>query len=174
MNYLAFDLGASSGRALLGTIDSNHLKIIELHRFVNGPVELPSGLHWNVLGLWGEINEGLRKAAAYQPLSMGLDTWGVDFGLLDSQDALIGNPYHYRDARTQGMMEAAFQRVPREQIYAQTGIQFMELNTLYQLYAMVQDQSPALEIAQTLLFMPDLLNFWLTGRKVNEFTIATT
>ena len=174
MNYLAFDLGASSGRALLGTIEDGRLEIIELHRFPNGPVELPSGLHWNALGLWAEINQGLRAAAPYHPVSLGLDTWGVDFGLLDSQDVLIGNPYHYRDSRTQGMLEEAFKRVPREQIYARTGIQFMELNSLYQLYAMAANQSPALEIAQTLLFMPDLLNFWLTGRKVNEFTIATT
>ena len=115
MNYLAFDMGASSGRALLGAIDDHRLNLIELHRFANGPVALPSGLHWNVLGLWDEVLQGLSKAAAFAPVSMGLDTWGVDFGLLDSQDALIGNPYHYRDARTAGMMDAAFQRVPRAQ-----------------------------------------------------------
>ena len=174
MNYLAFDLGASSGRALLGSIEDDRLEIIELHRFPNGPVALPSGLHWNILALWDDILQGLGKAAPYHPVSLGLDTWGVDFGLLDRDDVLIGNPYHYRDSRTEGMFAEVFKRVPREEIYAQTGIQFMELNTLYQLYAMALRQSPALGIAETLLFMPDLLNFWLTGRKVNEFTIATT
>jgi rhamnulokinase len=174
MNFLAFDLGASNGRALLGKIENDRLDIVELHRFLNEPVRLPSGLHWNILGLWAEIMRGLKAAAPFHPVSMGLDTWGVDFGLLDKQDALIGNPYHYRDRRTVGMLEEAFKRVPREQIYAQTGIQFMELNSLYQLYSMVMQRSPALDIAQTLLFTPDLLNFWLTGRKVNEFTIATT
>ena len=174
MNYLAFDLGASNGRALLGSIENGHLEITELHRFPNNPVRLPSGLHWNILELWSNILQGLQAAAPYQPVSLGLDTWGVDFGLLDKDDVLIGHPYHYRDHRTEGMMEEVFKRVPQKQVYAQTGIQFMELNTLYQLFAMVQQGSAALDIAQTLLFMPDLLNFWLTGRKVNEFTIATT
>ncbi len=174
MHYLAFDLGASNGRALLGSIDGGRLAITELHRFPNGPVALPSGLHWNILGLWAEMLQGMRAAAPHHPVSVGVDTWGVDFGLLDAQDALIGNPYHYRDHRTQGMMTAAFERIPREAIYARTGNQFMELNTLYQLFAMVKQKAPALDIAQTLLFTPDLLNFWLTGRKVNEFTIATT
>ena len=174
MHYLAFDLGASNGRALLGSIDGGRLAITELHRFPNGPVALPSGLHWNILGLWAEMLQGMRAAAPHHPVSVGVDTWGVDFGLLDAQDALIGNPYHYRDHRTQGMMAAAFERIPREAIYARTGNQFMELNTLYQLFAMVKQKAPALDIAQTLLFTPDLLNFWLTGRKVNEFTIATT
>lgn len=174
MNYVAFDLGASSGRALLGSLEDDRLNIIELHRFPNSPVQLPSGLHWNILTLWTEIMQGLRTAASHNPVSVGMDTWGVDFGLLDKHDVLIGNPYHYRDHRTEGMMAEAFQRVPRELIYARTGIQFMELNTLYQLYAMAKGKSPALDIAQTLLFTPDLLNFWLTGRKVNEFTIATT
>jgi len=174
MNYLAFDLGASSGRAMLGTIEGDQLELAELHRFPNGPVALPSGLHWNILSLWAEINTGLQAASSYKPVSVGLDTWGVDFGLLDKNDVLIGIPYHYRDSRTEGMLDEAFKRVPREQIYARTGIQFMELNSLYQLYSMVVSKSPALDIAQTLLFMPDLLNFWLTGRKVNEFTIATT
>ncbi len=174
MNYLAFDLGASNGRALLGSIEGDRFEITELHRFPNNPVRLPSGLHWNTLELWSNVLQGLRAAAPHRPVSLGLDAWGVDFGLLDSQDALIGNPFHYRDHRTEGMMEEVFKIVPREQVYAQTGIQFIALNSLYQLYSMVKSQSPALDIAQTLLFMPDLLNFWLTGRKVNEFTIATT
>ena len=174
MNFLAFDLGASNGRALLGKFDDGRLEIIELHRFPNEPVSLPSGLYWNILSLWAEIKQGLRSAAPYHPVSVGIDTWGVDFGLLDRNETLIGNPYHYRDRRTEGMMEEVFQRVPREDIYARTGIQFLALNSLYQLYAMVHNQAPALEIAETFLHIPDLFNFWLTGRKVSEFTIATT
>jgi len=108
MNYLAFDLGASNGRALLGSIENGHLEITELHRFPNNPVRLPSGLHWNILELWTNIQQGLQAAAPYQPVSLGLDTWGVDFGLLDKDDVLIGNPYHYRDHRTEGMMEEVF------------------------------------------------------------------
>jgi len=105
---------------------------------------------------------------------MGVDTWGVDYGLLDTSDHLIGNPYHYRDARTDGMIEAACRIVPREEIYNQTGIQFMQLNTLFQLFAMRQENHPALQSVKTFLTIPDLFNFWLTGRKANEFTIATT
>jgi rhamnulokinase len=175
--FLAFDLGASSGRAMLGRLEADHLTLKEVHRFPNGGVRLNDGLHWDILRLWREIEEGIRLAAQRAGeglVSLGLDTWGVDFGLLDAHDALIGNPYHYRDARTDGMMEAVFAKVPRAEIYEHTGIQFIQLNTLYQLFAMVQAQAPQLEIAETLLTMPDLFNFWLTGRKVSEFTIATT
>ncbi len=175
--FLAFDLGASSGRAMLGRLSDERLTIKEVHRFANGGVRLNDGLHWDVLHLWREVKAGIRLAAQQAGdalLSLGVDTWGIDFGLLDSSDALIGNPYHYRDARTDGMMEAAFERVPQDEIYEGTGIQFIQINTLYQLLAMVQAQSPQLDIAETLLTMPDLFNFWLTGRKVSEFTIATT
>jgi len=175
--FLAFDLGASSGRAMLGRLEDDRLTIEEIHRFANGGVRLNDGLHWDVLRLWGEVKQGIRLAslrAGDALRSLGLDTWGVDFGLLDAHDALVGNPYHYRDARTDGMMEAAFERVPQAEIYARTGVQFLQLNTLYQLLAMAQARSPQLEIAETLLTIPDLFNFWLTGRKVSEFTIATT
>ena len=175
-SFLAIDLGAESGRAILGRLD-DHLTLEEIHRFSNGPVRVGRQIHWDVLRLWTEIQNGLRIAAesAGDSLAgMGLDTWGVDYGLLDASDQLIGNPFHYRDARTDGMVEAACQIVPREEIYNQTGIQFMQLNTLFQLFAMRQENSPALQYAATLLTMPDLFNFWLTGRKANEFTISTT
>jgi rhamnulokinase len=180
-NLLALDLGAESGRAILGQFDGGRLHLSEVHRFTNGPVHLPDSrgkgtrLHWDILRLWSEILHGLGLAAQRGPLAgMGLDTWGVDFGLLDKHGVLIGNPYHYRDDRTDGMMEEAFRRVPREEIFAQTGIQFMQLNSLYQLLSMVVRGSPALEHARTFLTMPDLFNYWLTGRKVCEFTNATT
>ncbi|MBE0695359.1 MAG: rhamnulokinase, partial [Anaerolineaceae bacterium] len=177
MNYLAFDLGAESGRAILGQFDGERIQLSDVHRFPNTPVMLPDGLHWNVLGLWSEIRKGLAQAVQMTNgnlAGMGLDTWGVDFGLLDRHGALLGNPYHYRDSRTDGMMDAAFQRISKTDIFSQTGIQFMQLNSLYQLLAMVFHNSPQLAIADTFLTMPDLLNYWLTGRKVCEFTNATT
>jgi rhamnulokinase len=176
-NFLAFDLGAESGRAVIGHFDGDRLHLEELHRFPNGPVQVLDSLHWDVLNLWTEIKHGLSLAAkAYgeRLASIGLDTWGVDFGLLAADDTLLGNPYHYRDSRTDGMMDEAFKIVPRSEIYEATGIQFMQLNSLYQLLSMAKKGSPALDAAKTFLTMPDLFNFWLSGRKANEFTIATT
>lgn len=180
-NYLALDLGASGGRAIVGRFDGDRLALAEVHRFANGPVRLPradggTSLHWNILGLFSEVKEGLRRAAAADgPLtSLGIDTWGVDFGLLDRHGQLLGSPYHYRDSRTDGMMEAAFGRVPRAEIFATTGIQFMALNTLYQLLALAESKDPSLAAAATLLLTPDLLNYWLTGRASSERTIAST
>jgi rhamnulokinase len=175
-SFLAIDIGAESGRAMLGRLDER-LTLDEVHRFSNGPVRVANHIHWDVLRLWAEIQNGLRIAAESGKGSLsgiGVDTWGVDFGLLDASDHLIGNPYHYRDARTNGMIEAAGQIVLREEIYNQTGIQFMQLNTLFQLFAMRYGNDPALQSAKTFLTMPDLFNFWLTGSKVNEFTNATT
>lgn len=175
--FLAVDLGAESGRVVAGTFDGARIALEEVHRFANGPVNVMGHLHWDVLRLWSDIKAGLAKAAQRygdRIAGIGLDTWGVDFGLLDANDELLGNPYHYRDARTDGMMERAFAKVSREAIFEATGIQFLQLNTLIQLVAMVEAQSPALDVAQTLLLMPDLLNFWLTGRKANEFSDATT
>ena len=175
-SFLAIDLGAESGRAMLGRI-GERLTLDEVHRFWNGPVRVGSHIYWDILRLWTEIQNGLRIAAGNSNGSLagiGMDTWGVDFGLLDASDSLIGNPYHYRDARTNGMIEAACQIVPLEEIYNQTGIQFMQLNTLFQLFAMRQENDPALQSARTLLTIPDLFNFWLTGTKANEFTISTT
>lgn len=176
LSYAAVDLGAESGRVMVGNFDGKCLQLKEVHRFLNGGVRLRESLHWDVLRLWSEIKAGLSQAGG-QPgglRSIGLDTWGVDFGLLDSHDNLIGNPYHYRDARTNGMMEAVFEKVPRDEVYAQTGIQFMQLNSLYQLFAMSQAHDPALYIAKTFLNLPDLFNFFLTGAKASEFTISTT
>ncbi len=177
LNYVAIDLGAESGRAMLGQFDGQRLALTEEHRFSNVPVRLPDGLHWDVLRLWSEIQAGVAAAAHQNPASLasiGLDTWGVDFGLLDRHGALVGNPYHYRDSRTDGMLDAAFRRMPREQIFEQTGIQFMQINTLFQLLSLVVGHSPALEVAETCLTIPDLLNFWLSGVKASEFSIATT
>jgi rhamnulokinase len=176
-NFLAIDLGAESGRAILATLADQQLALTEIHRFPNGPVRLPDGLHWDILRLWSEIKTALHIATHKhhaQLAGIGIDTWGVDYGLLDRKGALIGNPYHYRDSRTDGMVEEAFKRLPRERIFDLTGIQFMQLNTLYQLFAQVVQQAPALQMAETFLTTPDLLNYWLSGRKACEFTMATT
>lgn len=175
-HYLAVDLGAESGRVMLATLSDGQLTLEEVHRFGNGPVRLPGGLHWDVLRLWGEIKTGIALGGkrGVQVDSIGVDTWGVDFALLDRQGNLIGNPYHYRDARTNGMLEVAYQRMPREEIFAHTGIQFMPINSLYQLLAMVNQGSPWLEIAQTFVMIPDLFHYWLSGVITNEFTNATT
>ncbi len=175
--YLAFDFGAESGRAMIGDFDGNGLTLTEVHRFPNNPVRLPGAIHWNVLQLWQEIKHGIERThhtLGHAPTSIGIDTWGVDFALLDRTGALIGNPMHYRDARTDGMLDAAFARVSRAEIFGQTGIQFMQINTLYQLLSLVLRNDPALENAATFLTVPDLFNYWLTGRKVCEFTNATT
>jgi rhamnulokinase len=176
-SFAAVDLGAESGRVMLGSLRGDRLHLQEVHRFPNGGVRLGSHLYWDLLRLWREIQTGLQKAAAQPGLalrSIGLDSWGVDFGLLDAHDKLIANPYHYRDSHTDGVMAAVFEIVPQAQVYAQTGIQFMQLNSLYQLFAMVQAHDPALAIAKTFLNIPDLFNFFLTGVKASEFTIATT
>lgn len=176
-NFLAFDLGAESGRAVMGHFDGERLSLAEIHRFPNGPTRLIESLHWNPLHLFVEMKHGLAKTISQQEgelAAFGIDTWGVDFGLLDRTGALIGLPYHYRDSRTDGLVERAFELVPREEIFGQTGIQFMQLNTLFQLLAMAQQKSPLLDITETLLMMPDLFNYWFTGQKSCEFTIAST
>jgi len=177
LKFLAIDLGAESGRGVVGLFDGQKLRLEEGHRFPNGPVQILDRLHWDVLRLFAEMKRALGQCVEQHGTDlagMGVDTWGVDFGLLDRNNELLGNPYHYRDSRTDGMMEEAFRRVPREEIFERTGIQFMQLNTLYQLLAMVVQKSPLLEVADTFLTMPDLFNFWLTGRKVAEFSEATT
>jgi rhamnulokinase len=177
LNLLAFDLGAESGRAILGAFDGQRIRLTDVHRFPNTPAPLPDGLHWNVLNLWSEIRKALGlalQASGGELAGIGLDTWGVDFGLLGRDEELLGNPFCYRDERTIGVPEQLFARVPRETVFEQTGIQFMDLNTLYQLYAMRLQNAPALENAATFLMMPDLFNFWLTGRKVCEFSDVTT
>jgi rhamnulokinase len=176
-NYIAIDLGASGGRVVLGRWDGARFVLEEMHRFLNEPVSAMGHLHWDVLRLWAEIKAGLSSYASKYteaPDGVGLDTWGVDFALLDSAGALLGNPYHYRDLRTDGVPEQVFKIVPPEQIFAQTGIQFMQINTLYQLFSMVQNSDPQLDAARTLLLMPNLFYYWLSGQKVAEYTHATT
>jgi len=173
-HFLALDLGAESGRAIVGTLAGDHLALTETHRFANRPMHL-SGMHWDVASLWREMCQGIAAAAQrFRLESVALDTWGLDFALLDGDGALLGNPHHYRDTRTDGMLEAAFARVPREEIFRQTGIQFMQINSLYQLLAMVMAGDPQLGAARTFLTIPDLFNYWLSGRICCEFTNATT
>lgn len=176
-NYLAIDIGAESGRTIVGTLADNQLTLTETHRFANGPVRLPDGLHWDVLRLWSDIKEGIGRSSTKidnKLDSLGLDTWAVDFALLDKNKSLLSNPFHYRDARTDGMLTEAFTRMPRKKIFASTGIQFMQINTLYQLLAMSMHSSPLFDIAKTFLTIPDLFNYWLSGEITNEFTNATT
>lgn len=171
-SYLAFDLGAESGRAILGTLEDGRLRLEELHRFSNHGVRVLGSLHWDPLRLFDEMKTGLRAAAARKPVSLGVDTWGVDYALLDRDGVLAGNPYHYRDSRTNGVMERVLEIVPREEIFEHTGVQFMQLNTLFQLYAM--KGSAALEAAHTFLMMPDLFHYWFSGVQACEFSDAST
>jgi rhamnulokinase len=171
---LTVDLGAESGRVMAVGFDGERLSIEELRRFVNPQTTIHGVLHWDFLHLWREIQAGILAGKELNPASIGVDTWGVDFALLDQQGSLIGNPVGYRDARTNGMMEKVFERVPVEEVFERTGIQLMRINTLFQLMSLVENSSPQLEIAETLLMAPDLLNYWLTGAKVSEFSIATT
>ncbi|MFH1524233.1 MAG: rhamnulokinase family protein [Chloroflexota bacterium] len=174
-NFLAIDLGAESGRAIAGNISKGKLALTEMHRFQNKPINTSSGLQWDMGQLWQEIKKGVFASnSKFRLESLALDAWGVDFALLDDDGRLLNNPYHYRDKRTDGMLEKAFRLAPRKQIFAQTGIQFMQINTLYQLFAMVIAHDPQLETAQTFLTIPDLLNYWLSGRITCEFTNATT
>lgn len=171
---LAVDLGAESGRVMAVAYDGATVELEELHRFPNKPVTVRGTLYWDMLRLWGDVQAGLEEGKGLQPASIGVDTWGVDFALLDGRGDLLGNPVHYRDARTEGMMDAVFRRVPRTDVFAQTGIQFMPINTLYQMMSLVEGGSPQLALAKTFLTIPDLLNYWLTGARVCEFTNATT
>jgi len=182
-NFLAFDLGAESGRAVLGTLTDGKLSLEEKHRFLNPTGRMNGRLYWNLLAQWEELKTGLRKSAfrqrdgrreAVELHGIGVDTWGVDFGLLGRGGEILANPVHYRDPRTDGTMERTFRRVPREKIFDATGIQFMQLNTLFQLVAMREANSSLLDSAQTLLFVPDLFNYLFTGEVKGEFSIAST
>ena len=154
--YLAVDLGAESGRVVLGHFDGGRVWLEEVHRFPTMPVRLPDGLHWDVLRILCEIKVGLAKAMRQEKIEgIGIDSWGVDFGLLDGEGALVSNPYHHRDARTEAMMEEAFGLVPKEEIYQTTGIQFLPINTLYQLLAM--RRSPLLGADEPMLLIPHRL-----------------
>ena len=175
LRMVAVDLGAESGRAVVGTFDGERLALEDVHRFPNVPVTLAGTLHWDFLRLFGDVIAGLRRAAAGGPVaSVGVDTWGVDFGLLDARGRLLANPVHYRDRRTEGMPDLAFAVVPRDEIYAATGIQFMPINTLCQLSSMVRAGDPLLVQADRLLMMADLFHHFLAGSAVAEYTNAST
>ncbi len=173
--FLAFDLGAASGRTILGHLESNRLHIKELCRFENGMLTVGEHLHWDIFRLLEEIKKGLAVCAGETRVnSLAIDTWGVDFGFLDQDGEILGMPYAYRDAHTQGAMEEFFKLMPRERIYNLTGIQFLPFNSLFQLQALKRDKSSVLDAAHDLLFMPDLFHYFLTGEKKTEFTFATT
>src|SRR5512139_1028468 len=175
-HYLAVDLGAESGRTILGALDGDRLTLTETHRFPNGRVRINDGIHWDVLRLWNEIKSGIAATVKRDTKldGVGLDTWGVDFALLDRNHSLLSNPFHYRDARTDSILDPAFQCMPRSEIFSHTGIQFMQINTLFQLYAMSRQNSRLFEVAKSFVMIPDLFNFWLSGEITNEFTDATT
>jgi rhamnulokinase len=172
--YLAFDFGAESGRAILAHLRSGVLTTQEIHRFKNEPVEYGGSLHWDVARLWWDVRKALSSVEEMQLAAIGVDAWGVDYALLGEKGELLQNPYHYRDARTANRMEQVFRKVSREEIYMATGIQFMSINTLYQLFAAAQDTPSLLKAAQKFLTIPDLFHFWLTGNAVCEYTNATT
>lgn len=175
--FLAFDFGASSGRAMLATFDGEKITLEEKHRFSNDPVLMNGGFYWDVMRLFHEIKQGILACVNSGDRDIdciGIDTWGVDYGLLDKNDKLLSNPYHYRDTRTDGMYDEAFKLASKEEIFNSTGIAFNWFNTIYQLLAAKLSDDVALENAKTLLFMPDLLNFLLTGEKRCEYTIAST
>lgn len=172
--YLAFDFGAESGRAVLAHLQSGILTTEEVHRFPNEPVEYGGSLHWDVARLWFEVRKALSALEKVRLAGIGVDAWGVDYALLGERGELLQNPYHYRDRRTQGVVEEVFRKIPMDEIYRATGIQFMPINTLYQLFAAQRDTPTIVAAAKRLLTIPDLFNFWLSGNAVCEFTNATT
>lgn len=172
---LAFDFGASSGRAIIGCFDGDKITLEEVHRFSNDPVSVGGTVYWDVLRLFYEIKQGIIKAKIAGGFdSIGIDTWGVDFGLIDSEGKLMENPVHYRDVRTAGLVDEAFKTMPKEKLYGITGIQFMELNTLFQLISLKKYRPWMLERADKMLFMPDLFGYMLTGKMCAEYSIAST
>jgi rhamnulokinase len=175
--YLAIDLGASSGRHVVGRFDGETISLEEVYRFENGPVRMGEHIYWDLPGQWAEILKGMQAAGAAfgsSVASVGVDTWGVDYALIGRRDTLLGIPYHYRDHRTDGILEKALQSVSREEIFQETGLQFMPINTLYQLLEMKWNGSPLLDSAERLLMMPDVFHWLMSGEKSNEFTDATT
>lgn len=175
--FLAFDLGASSGRAILGTLNNDILELTEVHRFTNQMQLINGHYFWNIFSLFNELKTGLKKCVKeleIQPESIGIDTWGVDFVHLNKEGYIISLPFAYRDSRTNTSMDDLFELIPREEVYAKTGIQFMQFNSLFQLFSMVKDQSSLLEITDSVLHMPDALNYLFSGVKKSEFSIAST
>jgi rhamnulokinase len=176
-HFLAFDLGASSGRAILGTLADGKLQLTEIHRFENQMQYINGHFFWNIFSLFNELKTGLKKCIqefGIQPESIGVDTWGVDFVHLNKEGMIISLPFAYRDSRTDTSIEDLFRIIPKDEVYLQTGIQFMQFNSLFQLFSMVKDQSSLLEITDKILFMPDALNYLFSGEAVTEFSIAST
>jgi rhamnulokinase len=173
-SYLAFDIGAESGRAVLARLSSRTLQMEEVHRFANKPVQHAGSLHWDVAQLWQEMRSALSKVRQRRLEGIGVDTWGVDYALLSERGELLEAPYHYRDSRTQGVMDEVFKIIPKDEIYSVTGIQFLPFNTLYQLFATRLTNPRVLDAAWRLVMIPDLFHYWMTGKAVCEFTNATT
>lgn len=176
MAYLALDLGAGSGRAIVGTIENGRIRTEELHRFDNTPVRQGGHVYWNILSLFDNIKKGIGIAAkkGYTLRGIAVDTWGVDFGLTDAAGNMLANPITYRDSRTFGISDKVLDHITKEYLYERTGIQQMEINTLFQLYSLKRSGEPYFSIADKLLFIPDLINYFLTGKQYNEYTIAST
>jgi rhamnulokinase len=178
--HIAIDMGAESGRVIVGVLGDGRLRLAEVHRFNHESLWLPTGLHWDITGIWREIVCGLRRAAEWtkangvEPTSVGVDTWGVDWALVDAAGELVGLPHAYRDPRNAAAYEEVLRKLGRDRIYRTTGIQFMQLNTLYSLYAQHEADPGSLEAADELLFIPDLLHYWLSGNRVVEATVAST
>ena len=172
--FLALDLGAESGRAVVGELDDGRLDVREVRRFANEPVRYNGALQWDILRLWQEVRGALDAVRDSRLTSVGVDAWGCDFGLLGERGNLLENPYHYRDSRTDGVMQHVTALVPAERIYETTGVQFLPFNTLYQLYAACQQTPLLIESAASLATIPDLLNYWLSGELRSELTIAST
>ena len=171
---LAFDFGASSGRAIIGEYEKGKINLTEIHRFDNDPVMVNGNFQWDVLRLFFEIKQGILKGKEYGFESIGIDTWGVDFGLLTKDGRLLENPYNYRDLRTEGMIEEVDKIIPRDEFYNSCGIQIASINTVYQMMSLLKNRPEMLEIADTFLLMPDLFNYFLTGEKVCDISNAST
>ena len=176
-SFLAFDIGASSGRAILGILENNRVELVEIHRFKNQMTKIHGSYFWNIFSLFDELKTGLKKCISenkIQPDSIGIDTWGVDYSLVSGDGQLVGLPFAYRDHRTDNSMEEFFQKMSKKETYLLSGIQFMQFNTLFQLFSSVQQNYSGLKVAENLLFTPDALNFLFTGIRKNEYTIAST
>lgn len=176
-HFLAFDLGASSGRAMLGILEEGKLELVEIHRFKNQMIQIHGTYFWNIISLFEELKTGLKKCVTefhIQPDSIGIDTWGVDYALLNNEGHLVGLPFAYRDHRTDNSMNDFFEILPKKDTYLLTGIQFMQFNTLFQLFSSVQSEYSGLNVAEKLLFIPDFLSYLFTGIAKNEYTIAST
>ena len=175
--FLAFDIGAESGRAIVGILKNNKLSLAEIHRFPNKQIKILGHLHWDILYLFEELKKGLSLAvnSGHADIqSIGIDTWGVDFGLIGKNNEILGFPLTYRDSNTNGIMDKVFKKISRKEIYSITGIQYLQFNSLFQLYSIFNKNKNLLGLSETLLFIPDLLNFFFTGKKFSEYSIAST